>query len=450
MAMASSSGLSSDLAGGADTIVARATPAGRGALAVIRISGSGAGDVAKALCPGMIFDAGWRATLTTLRDPAGNALDRGIVIPYPAARSYTGEDMFEATVHGSPYLVEAVIDACVGAGARRAQAGEFTRRAVANGKLDLVQAEAVHDLVAADTAWQLRNAREQLSGSLSDVFADLRRELVGLLAAFEASLDYEAQGVEVAEEELAGSIAACCQAVARLVSTAGAGQRIRDGAGVVILGRPNAGKSTLFNLLCGTERAIVSPHPGTTRDVIEAELEVGGVRMMVRDTAGLRARGDAVETEGHRRAVGAAAAADIVILMWAWDGVEGESPPEAPRGVTVIPVRSKIDLAHSSTIDRGWLPVSCHTGDGIAALRTRLAAAVAGEIPDLGGAVAIAARHRRSLEQAAGELDGCDPGDPEIGAERARRALRAVDDLVGEVSSEELLDAIYADFCVGK
>jgi len=358
--------------------------------------------------------------------------------------------MFEATVHGSPYLVEAVIDACVGAGARRAQPGEFTRRAVANGKLDLVQAEAVHDLVAAETAWQLRNAREQLSGSLSDVFAGLRRELVGLLAAFEASLDYEAQGVEVAEEELAGGIAACCQAVTRLVSTAGAGQRIRDGAGVVILGRPNAGKSTLFNLLCGTERAIVSPHPGTTRDVIEAELEVGGVRMMVRDTAGLRARGDAVETEGHRRAVGAAAAADIVILMWASDGVEGESPPEAPRGVTVIPVRSKMDLAQSSTIDRGWLPVSCHTGDGIDALRTRLAAAVAGEIPDLGGAVAIAARHRRSLEQAAGELDGCDPGDPEIGAERVRRALWAVDDLVGEVSAEELLDAIYADFCVGK
>jgi len=450
MATASSNGLSSDLAGGAETIVARATPAGRGALAVIRISGSGAGDVAKAVCPDVAFGAGWRATLTTLHDAAGKALDRGIVIPYPAARSYTGEDMFEATVHGSPYLVEAVIEACVGAGARRAQPGEFTRRAVANGKLDLVQAEAIHDLVAADTAWQLRNAREQLSGSLSGVFSGLRQELVSLLAALEASLDYEGQGVEVAEDEIAKRTVACRDTVARLVATAGAGQRIRDGAGVVILGRPNAGKSTLFNLLCGTERAIVSPHPGTTRDVIEAELDVGGVRMVVRDTAGLRARGGAVEIEGHRRAVGAAAEADIVILMWASDGAENERPPEAPHGVMVIPVKSKIDLADGSTIEAGWLPVSCHTGSGIDALRRRLIAAVAGEIPDLGGAVAIAARHRRSLDAAAGELVSCDPDQPEIGAERVRRALLAVDELIGEVSSEEVLDAIYGDFCVGK
>jgi tRNA modification GTPase len=398
----------------------------------------------------MAFDAGWQATLTMLHDASGEALDRGIVIPYPAARSYTGEDMFEATVHGSPYLVGTVIEACVGAGARRARPGEFTRRAVANGKLDLVQAEGIRDLVAAETAWQLRNAREQLSGLLSAVFAGLRHEMVSLLAALEASLDYEGQGVEVAEDQIGERIAACRDSVARLVSTAGAGQRIRDGVGVVILGRPNAGKSTLFNLLCGMERAIVSPHPGTTRDVIEAELDLGGVRMVLRDTAGLRARGDAVETEGHRRAVGAAAEADIVILMWASDAAENERPPEAPRGVTVIPVNSKVDLVQGGTVAAGWLPVSCHTGEGVDALRGRLVAAVAGEIPDLGGAVAIAARHRGSLEKAAGELEGCEPNDPEIGAERVRRALIAVDELIGEVSSEEVLDAIYDDFCIGK
>jgi tRNA modification GTPase len=450
MAMASSSGLSSDLAGGADTIVARATPAGRGALAVIRISGLGARDVAKALCPGMTFDAGWQATLTMLHDATGEALDRGIVIPFPAARSYTGEDMFEATVHGSPYLVESVIEACVGAGARRARPGEFTRRAVANGKLDLVQAEAIRDLVAAETAWQLRNAREQLSGLLSAVFAGLRHEMVTLLATLEASLDYEGQGVDVGEDQIAVRIAACRDTVARLVSTAGAGQRIRDGVGVVILGRPNAGKSTLFNRLCGTARAIVSPHPGTTRDVIEAELDIGGVRMVLRDTAGLRERGDAVETEGHRRAVGAAAEADIVILMWASDTAMNDEPPEVPRGVTVIPVRSKADLGEGGNLDAGWLPVSCHTGEGMDALRARLVATVAGEIPSLGGAVAIAARHRESLERAADELAGCEPTDPEIGAERVRRAVIAVDELIGEVSSEEVLDAIYDDFCIGK
>jgi len=442
--------LSSDLADGADTIVARATPAGRGALAVIRVSGSGVRGVARILCPAITFDAGWQATLTMLHDASGEALDRGIVIPFPAARSYTGEDMFEATVHGSPYLVESVIEACVGAGARRARPGEFTRRAVANGKLDLVQAEAIRDLVAAETAWQLRNAREQLSGVLSTVFADLRHEMVGLLATLEASLDYEGQGVEVGEDQIEERIAACRDTVTRLVSTAGAGQRIRDGVGVVILGRPNAGKSTLFNLLCGTERAIVSPHPGTTRDVIEAELDIGGVRMVLRDTAGLREQGDAVETEGHRRALGAAAEADIVILMWAADAEENEGPPEVPSGVNVIPVNSKADLVQGGTVGTGWLPVSCHTGEGVDALRARLVAAVAGEIPNLGGAVAIAARHRESLEKAAGELDGCEPNDPEIGAERVRRALIAVDELIGEVSSEEVLDAIYDDFCIGK
>jgi tRNA modification GTPase len=398
----------------------------------------------------MSFDASWRARLTTLLDADGNAIDRGIVTPYPAARSYTGEDMFEATVHGSLYLVEAVIEACVGAGARRAQPGEFTRRAVANGKLDLVQAEAIHDLVEAETAWQLRNAREQLAGSLSAVFAGLRQELVSLLAALEAALDYEGQGVEVPEEEIAGRVSGCREAITRLVATAGAGRRIRDGAGVVILGRPNAGKSTLFNLLCGNERAIVSPHPGTTRDVIEAELDVGGVRMVLRDTAGLRAQGDAVETEGHRRAVGAAAMADIVILMWASDGAENEGPPDAPNSVVVIRVKSKIDLGGDPTKEGAWLPVSCVTGEGIETLRARLAAAVAGEIPNLGGAVAIADRHRRSLEKAAGELALCDPRRPEIGAEQARRALIALDELVGEVSSEEVFDVIYRDFCIGK
>ena len=234
------------------------------------------------------------------------------------------------------------------------------------------------------------------------------------------------------------------------MSTAAVGKRIRDGASVVILGRPNAGKSTLFNLLCGTERAIVSPHPGTTRDVIEAELDVGGVRMILRDTAGLRARGDAIETEGHRRAVGAAAEADIVILMWAADGAENDRPPEAPPGASVLPVRSKIDLSPGASTGEGWLAASCRTGQGIEELRATLVAKVVGEIPDLGGAVAIAARHREALERASGELKGCESCDLEIAAERVRRALVAVDDLIGAVSAEDVLDSIYGEFCIGK
>ena len=292
MVKASSSGLSSDLAGGADTIVARATPAGRGALALIRVSGPRAAACAMRVCPDLSFGVGWKATLTTLHDAEGEALERAIVTSFPGPRSYTGEDMLEVTIHGSPFLVDTVIESFVAAGARPAGAGEFTRRAVANGKLDLVQAEAVCDLVNADTAWQHRNARQQLAGALSKEFESLRAVLVTLLASFEASLDYEVQGVAVPAEEMTAQLEECRSKLAALLATAGAGKRLREGLRLVILGPTNAGKSTLFNYLSESERAIVSPQPGTTRDVVETELDLGGVRIVVQDTAGLRAGGD--------------------------------------------------------------------------------------------------------------------------------------------------------------
>jgi len=448
MAKVSSRGLSSVLAGGAETIVACATPRGRGALAIIRVSGPSVAALSRRVCPGVSFKDGWRATLTALQNAEREVLERAIVIPYPSPRSYTGEDMLEITVHGSSYLIEEVIEAFVIAGARRAEPGEFTRRAVANGKLDLIQAEAVRDLIEADTAWQLRNAQKQLTGALSGAVAEMRGSLMELLASIEASLDYEAQGVEVAAAEINDRLDSSRRRVDALLATARAGERIRDGARVVILGPANAGKSTLFNRLCGSERAIVSPHPGTTRDVIEAELDLAGVRTVIQDTAGLRERGDEVEAEGHRRALRAAAAADVVIQLWARDGGE---PPSAPSaGAPMIRVRSKADLGGENGGDDGWLRVSCHSGEGLDELRSRLMAAVEGEIPDLGGAVAIAARHRKALLSAAEELEGCDPGCPELAAERVRWAVRAVEELIGEIGSEEVLDAIYSGFCIGK
>ncbi len=344
MAKASLNGLSSDLAGGADTIVARATASGRGALAVIRVSGSESAEIARRLCPGLQFSRGWEAAVVELFDADGESLERAVAVPYPGPRSYTGEDMLEVSVHGSPYLVEAAIETCIAAGARRAEAGEFTRRAVANGKLDLIQAEAVADLIAADSANQLRNAREQLAGRLSAEFLDLRRMLVGLLAFFEAALDYEAQGVVVEAGEIAERLAECRVQLQELLQTAAAGERIRGGLRVVILGPPNAGKSTLFNCLCGSERAIVSPQPGTTRDVIDAEVEISGVRVVLQDTAGLRVGGDTVEAEGHRRAKSAAAAADLAVFLWPTDAEEPEPAVDAMAGLEVIRVRSKADL----------------------------------------------------------------------------------------------------------
>jgi tRNA modification GTPase len=450
MVKASSSGLSSDLAGGADTIVARATPAGRGALALIRVSGTQAAACAARVCPDHSFRVGWKASLTTLRDTEGEALERAVVTSFPAPRSYTGEDMLEVSVHGSPYLIAAVIEAFVAAGARPAEAGEFTRRAVANGKLDLVQAEAVRDLVAADTAWQHRNARQQLAGALSAEFKRLRGALVALLASVEASLDFEAQGVAVPAGEVEAQLKDCCRQLTALLATADAGERLREGLRLVILGPPNAGKSTLFNHLAGTERAIVSPHPGTTRDLVETELDLGGVRIVVQDTAGLRADGDEIEAEGHRRAQAAAAAADLAVVLWAINADDDLAPPEVPEDLPAIRVRSKVDLAAGTTIADGWLGISCHSGEGLEKFRGELLRGVLGDVPDLGGAVAIAARHRCALEGAASELESCDVGSPETMADNVRLALRAVDALIGEVSTDDVLDEIYSSFCIGK
>ena len=450
MAKASSNGLSSDLAGGADTIVARATPAGRGALALIRVSGARAAACAALVCPDLSFGVGWKAALVTLHDAEGESLERAIATSFPGPHSYTGEDMLEVTIHGSPFLVEAVIEAFVAAGARPAGAGEFTRRAVANGKLDLVQAEAVRDLVAADTAWQHRNARQQLAGALSAQFERLRAALVTLLASVEAALDYEVQGVAVPAGEMAAQREECRRQLAALLATASAGERLREGMRLVILGPPNSGKSTLFNYLAGTERAIVSPRPGTTRDLVETGLDLGGVRIVVQDTAGLRVGGDEIEAEGHRRAQAAAAAADLAVVLWAVDaGIDADLAAEAAN-LAAIRVRSKIDLAPGEKVRDGWLGISCHSGEGLEKFRCELLRRVLGEVPDLGGAVAIAARHRRALEEATAELDGCDVERPDTAAENVRWALRAVDELIGEVSTDDVLDEIYSSFCIGK
>ncbi len=447
MATASSSGLSSALCGGADTIVARATPAGRGALAVIRVSGPGTAAVIRRVCPEIDPSAGWRVRLAGLRGATDQHLDDAVVITYRGPRSYTGEDMVEVVLHGSPFLTEAVIESAVAAGARRALPGEFTRRAVANGKLDLMQAEAVNDLIQADVAWQARLAREQLVGVLSQRVAEVREALVALLAACEATLDFPQHEVAVERDELAGQLGRCRELVAGLLATAGPGSRIRDGVRVTILGPPNAGKSTLFNWMCGAERAIVSPHPGTTRDVLQAELDLEGLRIILQDTAGLRAGGDAVEEEGRRRAAGAAASSTVVILLWGMD--DPGPPPDFPTGAAVLRVRSKADIGVRGA-DPGWLAVSTRTSEGLGELRDRLVGVVSEEIPDLGSEIAIAERHRRALEKAADELAACDVEQPELAAEAVRWALLAVGELTGEVGAEEVLDEVFGSFCIGK
>lgn len=442
MVKASSSGWSSDLSGGAETIVARATAPGPAALAVVRLSGPDVRRIASEISPAVDFGEPWRARLVAL-----DGLDeRAVAVAFAAPRSFTGEDMLELTVHGSPFVVRSLIERCLAAGARQAGPGEFTRRAVANGKMDLVQAEAVRDLVHAETAWQARNAREQLDGLLSRRLAGLRDGLVELLARLEASLDFADHGVALdADAELA-RLARCREALADLLATAAAGERIRDGVRVVIVGPPNSGKSTLFNTLLGRERAIVGPHPGTTRDVLEAELEIAGLRVALADTAGLREAADPVEEEGVRRARAAAATATVVIELWPADG--GPPPGAPPEDAATIRVMSKADLPHPAAPSP--LAVSCATGEGVDRLRELLAETVAGGVPDLGGEVAISQRHRRGLERAVAELAACDLAAPELAAESLRWATGELEALIGGLATEEVLDEVFASFCIGK
>ncbi|HSN56851.1 MAG TPA: tRNA uridine-5-carboxymethylaminomethyl(34) synthesis GTPase MnmE [Candidatus Sulfomarinibacteraceae bacterium] len=448
METAFSSGWSSALVGGADTIVARATPAGRGGLAVIRISGPDARGVAAALCPEVDLEVGWVARLGTLRDREGARLDRVVVTSFPGPRSYTGEDMVEISVHGSPWLVASALEAAVAAGARPAAPGEFTRRGVANGKLDLVQAEAVNDLVRAQTAWQARLARSQLEGVLSKRFAALRDGLVAVLAEIEGALDFAPHDIAYRAGEVRRGVDEARAEIAALVATAAAGRRVREGLRLAILGPRNSGKSTLFNLLVGGERAIVSPHPGTTRDVVEAEVEIGGVPVVLQDTAGVGDAADPVEAEGMRRARGAAAEADAVLLLWPADGPRPQ-PEEAGFSRPAVAIRSKWDLAAGRAED-GWLAVSCRTGEGVGALRRALEAVVASEVADLGGEVAVSERHRAALERASAELEGAEVARPELAAEAVRAALESLAELTGEVASEEVLDRVFATFCIGK
>lgn len=452
MVMASSSDWSSALVGGADTIVARSTAAGPAAIAVIRVSGPATRVVAGQISPEVDFGQPWRARLVHIEGAAGAGSEPVVAIPYAEPRSFTGEDMLEFMVHGSPFIVEGMIRLITEAGARPAAPGEFTRRAVANGKMDLVQAEAVRDLVAAETAWQARNARQQLAGRLSHRLTGLRDQLLALRARIEASLDFVAQGVAVDGEELHQRLEVCRRETHDLLATAEAGERIRDGVRAVIVGPTNSGKSTLFNYLLGSDRAIVAPTPGTTRDVLEGELELAGLRVILVDTAGLRRSEDPVELEGVRRAKAAIAEAGVVVEL---SPVDGPAPPTegaaAGPGVAVVRVRSKTDLAAAGWRPaEGWVAVSSVTPHGMDELRLKLVEAVAGEVPDLGGEVAIGERHRRALTRAAVELEGCDLATPELAAESLRWAAQEVAELVGEVVTEDVLDEVFASFCIGK
>ncbi len=434
-----------------DTIYALSSAPGRAGVAVVRVSGPDAARAVQALT-GKPLPMPRNAVLARFSDASGVAIDRGLVLYFEAPASFTGEGMAEFHIHGGRATVEALLAALAAAGLRPAEPGEFTRRAVENGKLDLTQAEAVADLIDAETDAQRRQALRQYDGALSDLYERWRRELIRATAWAEAAIDFSDE--ELPADTLARTHAAILeilQEIQKHLDDSARGETLREGVHLTVIGPPNAGKSSLVNALARRDVAIVAEIAGTTRDVVEVRMDLGGYLVTLADTAGLRHTMEAVEAEGVRRALARAESADLVLLLL--DG-SAEDP------MAGLPPKTRADLTVWNKADLSWptkrsgLAVSLKTGQGLDALVTVLAAQVRDRLEAPGEApVLTRKRHRHALEQAARSLESAltaAPGHPELLAEDLRLALRALGRITGRVDVEELLDVVFKDFCIGK
>lgn len=426
----------------ADTIYAVASGSAQAGVAVLRISGAEAGRIIRGIA-GRLPEPR-RASLRSLRDEDGRILDRGLVLWFAGPHSYTGEDLGELHVHGGSAVLAAIGARLRALGARPAEAGEFTRRAFLRGRIDLVEAEGIADLIAAETEEQRRQAIEQAEGALSRIYAGWSERLRNLLARAEAAIDFPD---EAGEEDLATTITQEASALAAEMHShlaAGArSERLRSGVVVCVTGAPNVGKSSLVNRLAGGEISIVSAQPGTTRDAIETRIVLGGVVVTLIDTAGLRETDDEIEAEGVRRARARANAADLVLEVLA-----GTSEPAAaaPRVLRVV---NKTDLGTSARSCE--LGVSARTGAGLAALRDALEERVQAIAARAPSPVMTNARHRACIEDALGHLSVAAGALPaELAGEELRLAMRAIGRLTGKVGVEDLLETIFSSFCIGK
>ena len=439
-----------------DPIAALATPPGRAALALVRLSGTGAFAVAARVVHGFRDDHPRHSTLATFVGPTGEPIDQGLYTVFPAPASYTGEDMVELSCHGGQLAPARLLAALHAAGARPAAPGEFTRRAVLNGKLDLVQAEAVGDLIDATAPAQARAALRQLEGGLSRRLAELREALVGAQALLSYEIDFPGEDDgPVPLARIAGELDTVREQIRLLLATAPSADRMRQGALLVLAGRPNAGKSSLLNALLGIERALVTEVPGTTRDTIEAATDFLGWPVRLADTAGLwepSQRVDQLGVEVSRRYL---AAADLVLLCAEGGRVLGPDERAIMAERPTLLIRTKGDL-HPEPATEG-VTVSVITGQGLEALRSAAAELVFGERIALGDLepTLTSERHRVALHRAqealAESLGQLGPdGDAVLASHHVREATLALDELVGIVDIEEVLGRVFAGFCVGK
>ena len=454
-----------------DTIFAVASGAGRAAIAVMRISGPASGAVLRALAGRL--PAPRCASLRRLRDAVGAELDRALVLWLPGPGSYSGEDAAELHLHGGRAVIEGVADALVALGARPAEAGEFTRRAFLNGRMDLIEAEAVGDLIEAETSAQRAQALRQLDGALGVIFRGWAERLRLLLAQQEALIDFPDEDLPVETEASAlGELAALTREIGAHLDDGRRGERLREGLVFAVTGAPNVGKSSLVNALAERDVAIVAATPGTTRDALETRVVLGGVPVMLVDTAGLRETEDSIEAEGVRRARARAEAADLVIVVGEAGKSVRDPSPQDPSPHPSSASRSQPsrgggeDLAISPTpgallvankIDLGGavppeaLGISVRTGAGMDVLRARLADEARTLTETAGPPPLTRARHRAALQDAAACLIRAVDADlPELRAEDLRLALRALGRITGQVGVEDLLDTIFRQFCIGK
>ncbi len=452
-----------------DTIVAVATPPGRGGLGVVRLSGPGATSIARALLDRSKALRARHATVARVLDRTGAtpmAVDQVVVTAFPGPGSYTGEDVVEISAHGSPVLLDRIVALARAAGARLAEPGEFTLRAYLNGRLDLVQAEAVADLIEAVTPLQARVAFDQLEGTVTARIGEVDDQLFELIARLEASLDFPEEGYHFIEAgEVARRVSALRGRVEELLDGAARGRLIREGCQVVIVGKPNVGKSSLFNQLLGVARAIVTPAAGTTRDLVSEVTDLSGLAVTLVDTAGIRSSGDAVEVEGvsrARRALGVAAAAVVVVDRSQPLEPEDRAVLEETACVDRVVVLNKVDEParwgrRSLGLDGTAVvvEVSARTGEGIERLRAALSDRLTGgeSLRDTPGVanrrhIGLLERVREALAEA-GKAAAAEAAEEFVLAD-LQRAREALDELTGKRTPEDVLRHIFERFCIGK
>ena len=455
------------------TIFAPASAAGKAGVAVFRISGKRALEAISHLCIPSDKLEPRKASLRKIRDPGtGETIDLALVLFFQAPDSYTGEDVVELHTHGGRAVTGAVVDAlCNLPHFRFAEAGEFTRRAFENGKMDLTEAEAVADLVHAETEAQRKQAFRQMEGALGKLYEDWRVRLTLGLAWMEASIDFSDE--ELPEDLMKQQIAALRDLrdeIATHLNDNHRGERLREGFSIVLLGPPNAGKSSLLNMLARREAAIVSPTAGTTRDVIEVHLDLGGYPVILADTAGLKApspqalaQGDrsanhnAIEAEGIRRAHARAADADLKIIVFdgeLWPKVDKTTQDLIDEDALVVVNKSDLIEAKKQGAGKpGFFPhfISARTGEGINALLRKQGQEINRRFADLGAPPLTRARHRAALEECTDHLDrALQATQADLRAEDVRLAMRSLGRITGHVDVEDLLDIIFRDFCIGK